>query len=586
MKSLKVLILLFVIGQGLATATLANERLNLLKSISAAGAPALTLKMLDQTQPKVDADLYEWILWEQERFVILSEWKQWDDLLLRIENLPADIPEQFKHQAATYKVLAYLELGQADSARQILRGLLWQVAAGNSSEYETWRQQLIVTYIQQDRIDDARIALLRFDQDFDNQSLDWLLLRVTVLLKSERYDQVIQMLKSHEAWQAKLTLLLARYLSGQIRTSELWKTVVQLSKAESSSEEELATIWALGYRAALDMSPVDRVVALESLLQISTRTPLEIFDVPVDALWQAYFDYAELVGNRAELLVGQDRKWLQLAEKGARVTPSKSRSLYALLIARSADSEIVDLASEGYLRSFANLDQARGNLLTALFIQSKSYSDVDQIPVLMRYQLVDQALTSADIAEATRLMSGLNTMPKSANKFDWQLRQARILILGGRYDEGNQVLSMLLEEYQQADVESTDRILQVLFDLQTVNYHQQAIQYFGRLLSLEIEPKQRREILYWIADSYNGLEEFDRAALLYLQSAMLPGPETLDPWAQTARFNAAVNLEKSGYIDDARRIYLGLLKVTREPARRSVLNQKVQQLWLNQASQQ
>ncbi|MFT5218847.1 MAG: tetratricopeptide (TPR) repeat protein, partial [Gammaproteobacteria bacterium] len=158
--------------------------------------------------------------------------------------------------------------------------------------------------------------------------------------------------------------------------------------------------------------------------------------------------------------------------------------------------------------------------------------------------------------------------------------------LGGRYEEGNQVLSVLFDEYQQVDVESTDRILQILFDLQTINYHQQAIQYFGRLLSLEVEPKQRREILYWIADSYNGLEEYDRAALLYLQSAMLPGPETLDPWAQTARFNAAENLEKSGYIDDARRIYLGLLKVTREPARRSVLNQKIQQLWLNQASQQ
>ncbi|MFT5218516.1 MAG: hypothetical protein ACI87H_000650, partial [Gammaproteobacteria bacterium] len=419
MKSLNVLILLFLISLGLATAAPANERLNLLKSISAVGAPALTLKMLDQTQPKVDVDLYEWILWEQERFVILTKWKQWDDLLLRIENLPDDIPDQFKNQAATYKVRAYLELGQADTARQILRGLLWQLPAGNSAEYETWRRQLIVTYIQQDRIDDARIALLRFDQDFDNQSLEWLLLRATVLLKSERYDQAIQLLQPKEAWQAKLTLLLARYLSGRIKTNELWKTAVQLSKVESSSEEELATIWALGYRAALNMSPVDRVVALESLLQISTRTPMEIFEVPVDALWQAYFDYAELVGNRAELLIGQDRKWLQLAEKGAKVTPVKSRSLYALLISRSEDSEIVDLASEGYLNSFVNFDQTPRNLLVALFIQSKSYSDVNRIPAQMRYQLVDQALKSADIAEATRLMSGLNTMPRSANKFDW-----------------------------------------------------------------------------------------------------------------------------------------------------------------------
>ena len=35
----------------------ADERLDLLKNISAAGAPFLTLKMLDQAQPKVDEDI-------------------------------------------------------------------------------------------------------------------------------------------------------------------------------------------------------------------------------------------------------------------------------------------------------------------------------------------------------------------------------------------------------------------------------------------------------------------------------------------------------------------------------------------------
>ena len=66
---------------------------------------------------------------------------------------------------------------------------------------------------------------------------------------------------------------------------------------------------------------------------------------------------------------------------------------------------------------------------------------------------------------------------------------------------------------------------------------------------------------------------------------MMPGPDAMDPWAQTARFNAAESLQLSGLVDDARRIYEGLLAVTEDPARRSVLNHKIQQLWLNQAVQ-
>jgi len=126
--------LLFI---GLMGNAWADEKLDMLKNISAAGAPVLTLKMIDQAQPKLDVDLFEWILWEQERYSILSQWQQWDDLLVRIEGLPADLPEQFKAQAVTYKIRAYLEIGQTATARQLLREQLWQPTAGEISEYQT-----------------------------------------------------------------------------------------------------------------------------------------------------------------------------------------------------------------------------------------------------------------------------------------------------------------------------------------------------------------------------------------------------------------------------------------------------------------
>jgi tetratricopeptide (TPR) repeat protein len=224
-------------------------------------------------------------------------------------------------------------------------------------------------------------------------------------------------------------------------------------------------------------------------------------------------------------------------------------------------------------------------LLENLFNHSETFSNARDIPAGIRFQLVDLALKSADIEEATRLMSGLNSVPPGTSRLDWQLRQSRVLILGGRYDEGNEVLQGLIGEYTEPNPEATDRILQVLFDVQTVGLHAEAIEHFERLLRLDIEARRRREILFWIADSYRGLEKYEQAALLYLQSAMLPSPEAMDPWAQTARFNAAESLQLAGLVDDARRIYQGLLDVTEDPARRSVLSHKIQQLWLNQSAQ-
>ena len=578
-------LVLLLVGLALQNPVLADERLDLLKRISAAGAPLLTLKMLEQAQPGIDQDLYEWILWEQERLAILARWQQWDQLLVRVEALPLDIPAQFRQQTASYKARAYLELGQTRSARKVLREQIWQNLARDSAEYENWRRLIIESYIDDARIEDARVAMLRFDQDFDSTDLDWLLLRARVLVESQRYQQAIRVLQGRDEWQARLVSMLANFRLGRIDKAELWRQVVKRIEDKGLSGEERASLWALGYYAAQEMSPVDRVVALEWLFRSGARSPLKLFQLPVDLLWQAYIDYAELVGNRSELLLGDDEQWLQLAAAASKATPIKARSLFAMLMLRSGSEDAGNRAASGYMQTFAEVDEAEHQLLESLFNRSKTFSNARNIPAGIRYQLVDLALQSADIEEATRLMSGLNSVPPGSSALDWQLRQSRVLILGGRYDEGNQVLESLIGDYVEADVDATDRILQVLFDLQTVGLHQQAIAHFNQLLRLQLEPAQSREIFYWIGDSYRGLEQYEQAALLYLQSAMLPGAETMDPWAQTARYNAAESLQAAGLVDDARRIYQGLLRVTEDAARRSVLSHKIQQLWLIQSAQ-
>ena len=222
MHDLRTRLLAIAIGLVFATSGEADERLDLLKHISASGEPALTLKMLDQAQPKFDENLYAWILWEQERLSILVKWQQWDELLVRLESLPSDIPLPFKQQAVTYEVRAYLALQQTDTARQILREQLWQIGGAESAEYELWRQLIIRSYLADNRVEDARIAMLRFDQDFDNQNIDWLLLRAQVLIDLGRYEQANAILRDQEVWQARAVRLYASHRLQLVDHTEIW----------------------------------------------------------------------------------------------------------------------------------------------------------------------------------------------------------------------------------------------------------------------------------------------------------------------------------------------------------------------------
>ncbi len=560
----------------------AAEKLEQLKSISNAGAPFLTLKMLDQAQPNLDADLYNWILWEQERYKILEQWQQWDSILIRIEGLPDDLPEPFKHQLATQHAQAYLNLKQTKTAREIIRPYLWNIDASSSLEYERWRKIIVDSYIEDGRFDDARIAMRRFSQDFSSQDNVWLETRALILIQSGHLEEAAEVLLDNNDATLKGLSLMVDLQSEKKQAKSVWLESMALAKASSALSKDSAIYWIVALNAAKGLSAVNQVVATEAVLKTSFVHINELLKVDADALWLAYSEYAQLVGNRAELLQGDDASWLRLAENSTKLTPIKARSLLAHIIVTGQNADIIELAAQTYLKTLDLEKQSTTNLLNSLFSQHGQFSDVSKIPVSIRFELVDLALKNADIETATRLMSGLDEHPKNTDLFAWQLRRARVLVLGGQIVEGHQVISQLLTDYQSATTQNTDRIIQVLFDLQTIGAHKEAIINFNQLLGLAIEPRQKREILFWIADSYKALKQHNKAALLYLKSALYAGQKAMDPWAQTARFSAAESLEKAGLIDDSRRILEGLLKAATKASQKASLRHKIQQLWLNQ----
>jgi tetratricopeptide (TPR) repeat protein len=137
-----------------------------------------------------------------------------------------------------------------------------------------------------------------------------------------------------------------------------------------------------------------------------------------------------------------------------------------------------------------------------------------------------------------------------------------------------------LQQYKTLERQQLDQVLQVVFDLQTADAHEDALQLFEMLLKYTSDTKKKRELYYWMAESRTALKQYAEAARLYLKSAMLIGEDAMDPWAQTARYQAGVALSRAGMLQDARTLFSNLLRVTKDKSRRAVLRHELQKLWL------
>ena len=156
------------------------------------------------------------------------------------------------------------------------------------------------------------------------------------------------------------------------------------------------------------------------------------------------------------------------------------------------------------------------------------------------------------------------------------------MIYAGDFKGGAVFLSQILDNKRALDPAFADRYLQVLFDLQAVNRHAEAYILLDSVYALVEEPRQQREILYWMADSKNALGEYQSAAELYLRSAHYRGAPGKDPWGHSARYQAAEALGKASLIADARGVYRQLLAETADQRRRAVIERQLQQLWLHE----
>lgn len=575
-------VVLFVLGFILALGPqIQADELERVAAVARGGATELALRLLDKYQPS-PADQPAWIRSEKLRFKLLADKQRWSALAQRVDEFPPELPSSFMQWALTEASLAQLAIKDGVAARKYLRRLLWTTEV-DAKQFAKWRRMVIRSYLADNNVADAHTALLRYKQDYRVNNDVWRLLHAKVLLRAGRYEDALDVLQDIQSVEGKLLRSLAGLRSGIYRASVVKDQGSQLVKLAERKPPLQRNVWALIAESADKAGDdVHRVIALEQALSLSNDSTRSdgLFELKADDLWRAYEWLAETLGNRLQLIMGNDEVWLAHAKEYENSDKIYARALYAFLTRRSLKTSVREDAH----MQLANSLFADGQEETVrwLYTQSKQFDSLGAVPSAIRDRLSEVALKRQDIHFAARLLKGLDVPPADVDADQWSLRRARVLIYAGDFKAAAIWLSQILDGKKTLTPDFADRYLQVLFDLQAVGQHAQAYILLESLFSLVEDPRQRREILFWMADSEKAMGQHQEAGELYLRSATFGARQGGDPWGQAARFHAAKALGKAGLVSDARDVYGKLLVHTVDQRRRALIQRNMQQLWLRE----
>ena len=556
-----------------------------IRTIAQSGAVSLALQSIDEQQKTLDTknNISAWLEWERERLSIYQLGQRWQVLQQRVADYKDDLPDDFYLWAKQQQVDALLTLKMGKQARQILQKLIWSENDTNKKWLPLWQKRVIRSYLVDNETADALLAAQRYYQDYRSNNIEDRLLRARILLINKREEEVVELLmKDTKHPEGGMLYLLAQLRSGERPPRKVYQSALRQMRGEWADKKLKYMLWAVAAESAKRSGDQPSTAnALEFVLagHKKIELPEGLFDFSADTLWDVYIDYALYIGNKAQFLIGNDQQWLNAAVKAQKKEPVKARSLYAMVMLKGQSEDTRLRAAKGFL-NLMHKRKRGAQLVMKLFLKSKYFKTIESIPAPIRYDLVNIALSRSNIELASNLMTTIKKSPSGVDNYQWQLRRARIFVLGGKPEKGNEALISLINNNKNLTQEQLDKFLQVVFDLQTAKEHEFSFELFSAVLPKIKDVKLQREIYYWMADSKKAQQDYTAAARFYLRSAMHGDKKGLDPWGQTARYQVAEMLAKADLLQDARTLYEQLLRVTKEPARRAVLKHELQKLWL------
>jgi len=558
-------------------------------------APGLALSYVKREQPEYAAEHpLEWLFWEQKHISLLAYTKQWQVLVERVEAqreklLSPKVATADRNWFFTEQVKALIQQKQYALALNTLRQLIWNASVLVKSQTQAaWRRLVIQIYLNQNQLQDARLAMHRYQQDYgslqNEDGVYWLNIQAELLIQLAQYRDAIALLETADTQQAQALKLLARYKAGYLSAQDALNEAQLLQKKYKDSE----SIQLFEYVALVAATGADDIAqAITQLESLLSAVRIELSDsliniggitVDADTLWSLYSQKGNQLANANGLLKGDDNSWYALANNNLKRNALNSRALLAVLSLQARQQTQRYLAMQ-QLAKLLEDRQKNLQLVERLFAESKTFHELSAVAPEVRYQLIDFNLSQGQVKQAAVLFTGLQQPPADEQQIDWNLRRARVLILSGDFQSGADALAEILQNTS-LDGPQVDKFLQVIFDLQAVEQHSLSIKLFNELARQVSDSRVLRELKFWMAESYHRLQDYEKAAYLFLKSA-IPPEKIYDPWYHTATYRAAESLLDAGLYDDARQRFLHLLSITQNAARKAVIRQRLQSIRLN-----
>lgn len=554
------------------------SNLSMARQLSDLGSPQAALGIIDSLQKVRNIRTQDWEYLERERVNVLHRWEMWPRIVKRGLNMPAKLNATFYEWMLQHTIGAMLELNENARARALLRDWVWG-PEDTRRNLRLWQREIINSYLSEGSIRDAAIALEYYLREYGDSLIGIELeQQALLLLLTSQYDKALGVLKQAGAAPNSFLHLLASLRSNKSKPATVLRVAQQQAQGRQLNHSQRLRFLKVAFEAASISAPdAYQDLFLQLLASPVFGEPDQLFNIDAGAQWAYWIGRAREIGNEYQLLIGKDATWLALAaklEKAGSAHPA--RALYAFVAVHGLGRDYRDRAHQRLADNLEKLPGG-GRVLVNLYINAPLVIKYHNLGEKTRFKIADKAFLLNLPEEASRLLADLPVRKEYA--LLKVLQQARILLLGGLHARGAQVLRKVLKQDRKLSREELDRLLQVVFDLQNLNLHIEALEIFEIILANGPSEKVRRETLFWMANSLSYQKRYSEAAWHYLQSAHLLGSPG-DLWGKTSRYYAAEVLIKGEFLTDAVRLFEKLLNEETEGSRRSVLLNRIQQLHL------
>ncbi len=551
-----------------------------IESLVELGMTQLAHSILIQSRPDYESSDQR-AEWESLFFAVAKTEEDWTGIVERAEALSDSSNIELYAHAQTQAVEARLQMGEVELAKATLRQLIWELPY-DQDRMVHWRELMVQCYLAEKSLDQARIAMSVYDQDYRPGTPQWEHRYARTLFNTGNLQQAYGRIASLQTTESRLLALYADYRSEVLTPLEVVHTGLAMVSELSNRPLLEVEMWALIESAARNINDLEiQVTAIESALSLQLDS--EVLEtrhwvIPPNTLEQllaAYDDLAISVGNDFNLVVGDDPSWYGLAQEFDITAPVVARAIYAFLARQTSDTQVYQAGVYGLADSLngARLDR----LMESLFVDSEQF-EITTTPTAVRTKLANRALRRKDFKSALSIMNTLEEPEEADRLLSWRLRRARVAIAVKEYIAAFQLISQMIDAlHPESEPSSIDRIMQVVFDLQENGVHEFAVTLFEQLYPKTANVQTRREILRWVSESLAEQDRNVEASEMLIRSARMDGGWD-DNWGKSARMQAADELAVAGLYDDARVLYTELRESSLDPRSKALISNRLKLL--------